>query len=100
MTSNIFHVTVSHHNFNLFTIFADRGFSLKNTFHCQFYMYFLYFLVLNMNNFLLLLLFQGTGHEDGDDADQLRNEDTNSEIEIDDKKKEWACALAKRKLVR
>ena len=54
---------------------ADNSFSLKNTFHCHFYMYFLYFLVLNMNK-ILFFLFQETGHEDGDDADQLQNEDT------------------------
>ena len=51
-TSNIFHVTVSHHNFYLFTVLTNSGFFLKNTLHCHFYMYFLYFLVLNMNKIL------------------------------------------------
>ena len=52
-----------------------------------------------MNKIYLFFPFQGTGHEDRDNTDQSQNEDTVSEVEIDEDKKEWAHAFTKENLL-
>ena len=41
-----------------------------------------------------MFLFQRTGHEDGNRTDELPDEDTGTEVDIDEEEKQWAYALA------